>query len=78
LQSIDLLERVAEISNRTLGITHPDSMQRMHALALSYHADERLVDAAKLLEDTLQRQNDVLGEEHHDTKCIAAAFNDVY
>ena len=52
---------------RILGEEHPDTLSAMHALALTYQAQGRNTDAARIQEQVLEKGRRILGEEHPHT-----------
>ena len=50
-----------------LGEEHPNTLSIMHDLALTYQAQGKNTDAAKIQEEVLEKKTEILGKEHPDT-----------
>lgn len=57
-----------ELQRQVLGEEHPDSLQAMHDLAMTWKSRGRRDDAISLMGECLQLRRSVLGPEHPFTK----------
>ena len=62
-----LLFQAVEIYTSLLGTDDFSTVMAMHALALTYQAQGRNADAARIQEQVLEKRRRVQGEEHPDT-----------
>jgi serine/threonine protein kinase len=69
----------ADIRRRCLGADHPDTLEALHNLAVTYEMTGRFKDAIDLLEKVRDGQTIKLGPEHPDTLmtlvCLAWGYN---
>jgi hypothetical protein len=73
------MEKILEISNRTFGEEHPETLNIMSGLATALQALGKETEAAKLLEILVERRTKVLGLKHPDNMKsvddLASAYN---
>ena len=59
--------QVLDVTNRILGVKHPDTIRAMGNLASTYQSLEKYTEAEKLKIQVLNARNRILGKKHSDT-----------
>lgn len=72
-KAAELQGAVLESRRQNLGADHPETLNAMETLALSFHATEEYVLARSLQEDILEKRRQVYGPDHPET--LAALWN---
>ncbi|KAK1249773.1 hypothetical protein MKX08_009776 [Trichoderma sp. CBMAI-0020] len=60
-------ERVLQYRQKTLGDTHPETIQAIASLAATYHEQGRYSEAERLKAQVLDNRREILGDRHPDT-----------
>ena len=66
-EAAQLFEETLDIRKRVLGPEHPDTLESMNGLAVSYWSLGQMKAAAQLFKETLEIRKRALGPEHPDT-----------
>ena len=66
-ETLELMEKVVEARERTLGEEHPSTLRSMHSLAIIYSEVGQQQKALELIEKVVEAKEMTLGEEHPDT-----------
>ena len=77
-EALAMRERVLEGQQNVLGAEHPDTLDSMCALAISYRDSDRLPEASDLLERALVLMRKKLPENHKFTLRANEALVSVY
>ena len=73
-------EEVLQLRREKLGADHPDTLNAMHNLAISYSDAGRLEEGLKMRKEVLQLSREKLGADHPDTldamRNLAISYSD--